>query len=268
MKAKAGIVAAAVMLALAGTAQAKSKAPGIDLVEVKGGSYQQGDTFDTGGEDEKPVHRVTVGDFHLGKYEVTQGQWKAVMKANPSHFQGDSLPVENVSWDDVQLFIKRLNKLTGKKYRLPTESEWEYAARSGGAEERYAGTSKGLDKETKGNELADYAWYEVNSAGQTHAVGVKRPNALGIHDLSGNVWEWVQDRYAADYYANSPAENPQGPEAGGDRVRRGGGWTSSERGVRNTFRYGDFSNARSDFVGFRLARSKEEPGAGHKAAQK
>ncbi|QXE91380.1 formylglycine-generating enzyme family protein [Geomonas subterranea] len=267
MKVSAGIVAAVVMLALAGTAQAKSKAPEIDLVEVKGGTYQQGDTFDTGGEDEKPVHQVTVSDFYLGKFEVTQGQWKAVMKTNPSHFQGDSLPVENVSWDDAQFFIKRLNKLTGKKYRLPTESEWEYAARSGGGD-KYAGTSKGLDKETKENELADYAWYDMNSGGQTHAVGVKKPNALGIHDLSGNVWEWVQDRYAADYYAKSATENPQGPETGQDRVRRGGGWTSSERGVRNTFRYGDFANARNDFVGFRLALSREDLVAGHKAVRK
>lgn len=248
---------AVVVLALAGQASAKSKGPVIELVAVQGGGYQQGDGFDTGGEDEKPVHAVTVRDFYLGKYEVTQGEWKAVMKQNPSRFVGDSLPVDSVSWDDVQLFIKKLNKLTGKKYRLPTESEWEYAARSGGKAEKYAGTSKGLDKETKENELADYAWYDVNSGEQTHAVGVKKPNGIGIHDLSGNVWEWVQDRYAAEYYAKSPQENPTGPEAGSDRVRRGGSWASSERGVRATFRYGDFADSRKDFVGFRLALDKE-----------
>ncbi len=258
---KQGMLTAVLLLALAGVAGAASKVPGIELVEVKGGTYQQGDTFNVGGEDERPVHKVTVKDFFIGKYEVTQEQWKAVVKKNPSHFIGDKLPVDSVSWDEAQDFIKKLNKKSGKKYRLPTESEWEYAARSGGKEELYAGTSKGLNKETKENELAEFAWYDVTSEEKTHDVGTKKPNGLGIHDLSGNVWEWVQDRFGNEYYGKSPEENPQGPETGGDRVRRGGSWSSSERGVRATFRYGDFTDAKKDFVGFRIALSPEDPNA-------
>jgi formylglycine-generating enzyme required for sulfatase activity len=261
------MLVAACVAVLAGSAAAGSKAPAIELVEVKGGSFQQGDTFEVGGEDEKPVHSVTVKDFYIGKYEVTQAQWKAVMKNNPSRFVGDRLPVDSVSWDDVQLFLKKLNKLSGRKYRLPTESEWEYVARAG-KDDKYSGTSKGLNKETKENELADYAWYEANSEGTTHEVGTKKANAFGVHDLSGNVWEWVQDRYAGDYYARSTELDPQGPETGTDRGRRGGGWASSERGVRNTFRYGDFPIARNDFVGFRLALSAQDLAEKPKQAHK
>ena len=230
---------------------ALAAAPEIELVPVKGGCFQMGDTFGGGGEDERPVHTVCVNDFLIGKFEVTQAQWKAIVKKNPSGFKGDRLPVENVSWNDVQGFIKKLNARTGKKYRLPTEAEWEYAARSGGKEEKFAGTSKD-------EELAEYALIDRNSQETTSEVGIRRPNGLGIHDLSGNVWEWVQDIYGATYYEQPGIQvNPKGQKVGEDRVRRGGGWTSSPRAVRTSYRYADFPDSRNKFVGFRLALSAD-----------
>jgi len=146
-----------------------------------------GDTFGDGKKDEKPSHKVCVNDFYLGIYEVTQGQWEKVMGNNPSSFKkGNNYPVERVSWEDVQQFIHRLNSQTGRKYRLPTEAEWEYAARSGGKQEKYAGTNQE-------GELKEYAWFTANSDFQTHPVGQKRPNGLGIYDMIGNVSEWCAD---------------------------------------------------------------------------
>ena len=175
-----------------------------------------GDTFGDGGSDEKPIHEVCVDDFYLGEHEVTQGEWKEVMGNNPSEFKncGDDCPVETVSWNDVQHYIRKLNNKTGLNYRLPTEAEWEYAARSGGREERYAGTSKK-------SELGDYAWYWGNSGKKTHPVKTKQPNFLGLYDMSGNVYEWVSDWYGKDYYRNSPKDNPKGPGSGKYRVLRG-----------------------------------------------
>lgn len=189
----------------------------IEMVAIKGGTFQMGSN---GNDDEKPIHTVMISDFYIGKTEVTQAQWIAIMGSNPSYFKGDNLPVEQVSWDDVQVFIDKLNAKTGKTYRLPTEAEWEYAA-GGGENNRtvFAGTN---DESNLGN----YAWWGKNNNGTTHAVGTKKPNQLGIYDMSGNVWEWCSDWYSADYYLNSPENNPKGPASGSSRVMRGGSWLS------------------------------------------
>jgi formylglycine-generating enzyme required for sulfatase activity len=225
-------------------------APEIEMVYVKGGCFQMGDTFGDGFDWEKPVHEVCIDDFYIGKYEVTQKQWMAVMGSNPSIFKscGDNCPVENVSWDDAQDFINKLNEMTGGKYRLPSEAEWEYAARSGGKNEKYAGTSDP-------GELEDYAWFEDNSGRKTHPVGKKRPNGLGIYDMSGNVWEWVKDHFDEAYYEQSPRRNPRGPESGTGRVNRGGGWGSDARHIRAAHRGNDMSDVKGSGIGFRLAKT-------------
>jgi len=196
-------------------------ATGMEMIFVKGGCFQMGDTFGDGDNHEKPVHEVCVDDFYLGKYEVTQGQWKRIMRNNPSHFSncGDNCPVEKVSWDDVQDFIRKLNSQSGKNYRLPTEAEWEYAARSGGKSEQYAG----------GNDVNAVAWYDGNSVGKTHPAGQKQPNGLGLYDMSGNVWEWCNDWYGSNYYSQSTRNNPEGPSSGTYRVLRAGTGTGSNR---------------------------------------
>jgi formylglycine-generating enzyme required for sulfatase activity len=182
-------------------------APKIEMVSVSGGCFRMGDTFGDGIPDERPVHEVCVDHFSIGKYEVTRAEWQAVMGNNPSNFIGDRRPVVNVSWDDAQAFIRKLNRQTGKRYRLPTEAEWEYAARSGGKKEKWAGTSDP-------SQLDSYAWSKENSWLKVHVVGMKRPNGLGIYDMSGNVWEWVQDRYGDVWYEESPKDNPPGTENG------------------------------------------------------
>ena len=186
----------------------------MEFLFVKGGCFQMGDTFGDGDADEKPVHEVCVDDFYIGKYEVTQGQWQAIMDENPSYNKncGDNCPVENMSWNDVQEFIYRLNQKTGQTYRLPTEAEWEYAVRAGSTTRYYWGNR--MD--------GDYAWYLENSGNKTHPVGQKKPNNLGIYDMSGNVWEWVSDWYDESYYKKSPRDNPQGPASGTAHVLRGG----------------------------------------------
>ena len=221
--------------------------PEIEMVFVKGGCFQMGDTFRDGGEDERPVHEICVEDFYLGKYEVTQAQWKAVMGNNPSGFNdcGDDCPIENVSWDDVKGFIEKLRDKTGKRYRLPTEAEWEYAARSGGMGAKWSGTNDG-------NELTHYAWFAENAEKRTHPVGQKKPNSLGIYDMSGNVSEWVMDRYDEKYYKQSPKENPRGPESGGYRVLRGGIFYDIARHTRTTSRDEYPQSYRISCVGFRL----------------
>lgn len=217
------------------------------MVAVKGGCFQMGDTFGDGGPNEKPVHEVCVGDFQIAKYEVTQDQWQQVMGSNPSKFKGRGrLPVEQVSWDDAQQFIAKLNQTTGKRYRLPTEAEWEYAARSGGKDEKYAGcTSKA--------ELGDYAWYDGNSNEQSHEVGLKRPNGLGLHDMSGNVHEWCSDWYGGGYYEESPKKNPPGPKTGSQRVFRGGSWAGLAASTTIAGRGRNNPDIRADMLGLRLA---------------
>ncbi|KAF0159731.1 MAG: hypothetical protein FD159_229 [Syntrophaceae bacterium] len=221
---------------------------GIELIFVKGGCYQMGDTVGGGESNEKPVHEVCVNDFYMGKYEVTQGQWKKVMGNNPSYYSGcgDNCPVEMVSWNDVQTFVEKLNRNSGKRYRLPTEAEWEYAARSGGKSEKWPGTSSE-------SSLGDYAWYSSNSGSKTHPVGQKQPNGLGLHDMSGNVWEWCSDWYGNKYYNQSPRDNPAGPSSGSLRVQRGGSWGNFAASTRAADRYRVKPGVRYCDLGFRLA---------------
>jgi len=240
------ILAGALLLAMVGVADC---APEIEMVYVKGGCYQMGDTFGDGADDEKPAHEVCIDDFYIGKYPVTQAQWQSVMQHNPSHFKdcGRDCPVEQILWEDAWKFIDKLNELTGKKYRLPTEAEWEYAARSGGKQDKYSG----------GNRVGSVAWYSGNSGGRTHPVGTKSPNRLGIYDMSGNVWQWVQDWYGHAYYQESPRSNPQGPASGPYHVLRGGSWLSGAGYARVACRgrlLPDFY--RINHCGFRLAMTK------------
>jgi sulfatase modifying factor 1 len=220
----------------------------IEFVLIKGDCFQMGDTFGDGQGDEKPVHTVCVDDYYIGKYEVTQGQWQSVMGNNPSFFKkcGEKCPVEQVSWNDIQEFITKLNAKTGKKYRLPTEAEWEYAARSGGKKEKYAGTSSDV-------ELGKYAWYSANSGGSVHPSGQKQPNSLGVYDMTGSVWEWCQDWYGEKYYSQGPRKNPAGPPSGTLRILRGGAWLFEPAGIRASTRYGLTPEARGDLYGFRLS---------------
>jgi len=235
----------------------KDTTTGMEFVFVKGGCYMMGD-FSGDGTDwhgagesnERPVHEVCVDDFYIGKYEVTGGQWKQLMGSNPSRDSGckegdDSCPVEFIKWSDIQDFIGRLNKKSdGSKYRLPTEAEWEYAARSGGKKDRYSG----------GNDIVSVGWYGANAGDKTHPVGTKLPNALGIYDMSGNVWETTSDWYSSDYYAKSPRNNPAGPDSGDRRVIRGGCATGSFLNLRTT-RRGAQEPDQPNADGFRLLKT-------------
>ncbi len=218
----------------------------MQFVWVKGGCFQMGDTFGDGDSDERPVHEVCVDGFYMGKYEVTQGEYKKLTGSNPSYNdKGDLFPVEKVSWNDAQAFIKQLNRGSGKQYRLPTEAEWEYAARSGGRKEKYSGS----------NSVDSVAWSKSNSGGSTHKVGRKAANGLGLYDMSGNVWEWCSDWYWKNYYASSPGKNPTGPSSGSYRVNRGGSWLNAPRGVRAAGRNWNRPVYRSYDLGFRLVLS-------------
>jgi formylglycine-generating enzyme required for sulfatase activity len=227
----------------------------IAMIYVDKGTFMMGCTAEQGDEclaDENPEHSVTLREFYISKTEVTQGLWKAVMEENPSYFTGDNLPVENVSWSAVQAFIAALNAKTGKTYRLPTEAEWEYAARGGKKSNgyRYSG----------GNTIGNVAWYDQNSGaagGKTHPVGTKTPNELGIYDMCGNVWEWVSDWYSPAYYsASSPeATNPTGPPSGINRVIRGGGFDGEATFLRNSRRRDVSPTFSYHNLGFRLALS-------------
>ena len=189
----------------------------IEMVKIEAGSFDMGATpeMEKPHKDELPVHRVTLtNDYYLGKYEVTQTLWKAVMGKNPSRYKGANLPVGQVSWNDCQKFILKLNQLTGKSFRLPTEAEWEFAARGGNKSKGYQYSGS--------NSLDDVAWYKNNSGDAIHAVGTKQPNELGIYDMSGNVWEWCQDVEGA--YGSFPQTNPAGSVNGVFRIQRGGCW--------------------------------------------
>jgi formylglycine-generating enzyme required for sulfatase activity len=215
----------------------------IDMVAIRGGTFQMGSESCEAQWYEQPVHTVTLSSFQIGKYEVTQGQWQALMGSNPSRYQkGDPYPVEQVSWNAVQTFISRLNQQTGKRYRLPTEAEWEYAARGGSTEDRY------------GN-LDLSAWYSGNSGGTTHPVGGKQPNAYGLYDMLGNVWEWCQDWFGE--YTASAGSNPTGPHDGMGRTDRGGGFETLATGVRVSNRSGYPPGNSYDYLGFRLAMDAE-----------
>lgn len=189
------------------------------MIRVEGGTFTMGATREQGSDafdDEKPTHDVTLSSYSIGETPVTQELWQAVMGGNPSRFEGVQRPVEIVSWYDCQDFIGKLNELTGKAFRLPTEAEWEYAARGGKQSKGY--------KYSGSNNINEVAWYDANSSGQTHPVKEKMPNELGIYDMSGNVWEWCRDWYGS--YSSSPQTNPKGPTSGSYLVFRGGGWGS------------------------------------------
>ena len=217
----------------------------FEMVLVEGGTFRMGATSEQEVEaksNEKPVHSVTLSSYYIGKTEVTQVLWEAVMGINPSRFKGDYLPVENVSWDDCQEFIQKLNSLTGHNFRLLTEAEWEFACRGGNNSRGY--------KYSGSNKLGSVAWYNGNSGSKTHPVGTKAPNELGIYDMSGNVWEWCGDRYAS--YTSYSQTNPKGP-SGWYHVNRGGSWFSNARGCRSSYRDRDEPTYRHDILGLRLA---------------
>ena len=225
---------------------------------VGGGNFTQGATSDQGGaceNDEKPAHKVFLRSFLIGETEVTQELWQIVMGSNPSRFVGINRPVERVSWNACQVFIQKLNALTGLRFRLPTEAEWEYAARGGNKsrQTKYAGS----------NDLSNIAWWQTNSGSSTHQVAQKQPNELGLYDMSGNVWEWCNDRYAEKYYSmlvegtDGMISNPEGPKTGTNRVCRGGGWFFGPTFCRNAFRF-NFNPADSSYyIGLRLALDAE-----------
>ncbi len=229
---------------------------GMEFIRVPAGTFFMGAGEDEeGSSKEKPRHRVSISHpFYLGRYEVTQEQWMAVMGGvNPSNFLSLDRPVDEVSWNDIQLFIERLNKKEqGQLYRLPTEAEWEYAARAG------SDTAYAYGDDPEGVQLGQYAWYELNSGKQSHPVGSLRPNGWGFYDMHGNVTEWVQDRYDKDYYSKGPEENPKGPATGRKRVVRGGSWINQAYSCRSAFRgYYSPDYTDSDF-GFRIVRIIED----------
>ena len=217
---------------------------GMEFVWVPGGCFNMGSN--EGGDDEKPIHEVCLDGFWIGKYEVTQREWQSIMGNNPSYFKkGNRFPVENVSWDDAKAFIKKLNGRTGETFALPSEAQWEYAARSGGKNQIYSG----------GNDVDRFAWYTKNRSGTTHKVGTKAANDLGIHDMSGNVWEWCEDIYADDAYKKHTRNNPIYAQSGSFRVFRGGCWDNNPAYVRCAFRCRNAPDFRYSLLGFRLLRA-------------
>ena len=255
----------------------------FEMIAVKGGTFTMGSTDQYADSDEKITHNVTVSDFMIGKFEVTQKLWKAVMGSNPSYFKGDNLPVENVSWNDAQEFIKKLNQQTGQNFRLPTEAEWEYAARGGTNTSLYNGENIIINGTNNSPNLDRLAWYGGNcgqnytssagcdvsngynisgwsekqyndSKGGTHPVGLKQPNAYGLYDMLGNVWEWCQDWYGD--YSSSLQTNPKGPTSGSGRVNRGGSWSGNAGSCRVSYRHSYYPDSRNNYLGFRLAAGK------------
>jgi len=217
-----------------------------NMVTIPAGTFtmgcdgkRDGDCYDS----EKPAHQVALSSYAISKYEVTQRQWQAVMGSNPSAFKDcPDCPVEQVSWNDVQEFLKKLNQLSGKQYRLPTEAEWEYAARGGAKSQSYLYSGS--------KEAGEVAWYSDNSADKTHPVGGKNANELGLYDMSGNVWEWCADWYAT--YSATASKNPTGPAKGVGYVFRGGSWFGTPRGCRAVYRSTGEPTIRYFNLGLRL----------------
>ena len=237
-----------------------------EMVFVAGGTFQMGSNFSLAAKshnhllsfiasgtykeesisveiNEQPVHSVTLSSYYIGKYEVTQAQWQAIMGNNPSNFVGDDLPVESVSWDDIQSFLQKLNSKTKKQYRLPTIAEWEFAARGGNSSNNYTYSGS--------NNINDVAWYTENSSYKTHIRGGKQANELGIYDMTGNVWEWCSDWY--ETYSASPVQNPTGPTEGFVREYRGGSWVFNPDYCRVAFRGSHAPAFRNGDLGFRVA---------------
>jgi formylglycine-generating enzyme required for sulfatase activity len=223
----------------------KDLVTGMDFVWVPGGNFQMGSNES---ENEKPIHKVTLRGYWMAKYELTQSQWQKIMGYNPSVFNkmglctSSNCPVETISWEDVKTFISKLNRKSSAKYRLPTEAEWEYACRSGGKDQKFCG----------GNNIKSLGWYDVNSGDKTHPVGKKIPNGLGLYDMSGNVWEWVEDKYGKSYYGIKPVRNPKGPIEGFTHVIRGSSWVNKAWNARSAKRKDDRPDHRSFFIGARL----------------
>ena len=214
---------------------------------VPAGSFMMGASPDDGEADvsENPRHRVEITKhFYIGVHVVTQELYERVTEKNPSEFKGADRPVELVSWNDAVEFCRRLSEMTGENYRLPTEAEWEYAFRAGTETKYYWGD----------NMDSDYAWHDDNSGGETHSVGQKHPNAWGMYDMSGNVWEWCQDWFDENYYSRSPAQDPVGPESGTSRVVRGGSWYNYPKSMRSSSRFGFRPDKGNHYIGFRVVR--------------
>ncbi|MBO4580949.1 MAG: formylglycine-generating enzyme family protein [Bacteroidales bacterium] len=227
-----------------------------DMVKVQGGTFLMGavsgDTLAY--DDEKPQHSVTLSDFYICKYEVTQELWQAVMGSTPTYGggwtaeygKGDKYPAYRISWNDCDTFIQRLNAKTGLNFRMPTEAEWEYAARGGNKSQGYTYAGS--------NTIGDVAWYSSNSDSKTHPVMQKTVNELGLYDMTGNVWEWCSDWFSSTYYTESAgASNPKGPSTGSNRVFRGGGWTTDASNCRVSYRSFNAPFNHYNNIGFRLA---------------
>jgi formylglycine-generating enzyme required for sulfatase activity len=218
----------------------------FEMVFVEGGTFTRGCDSNSRGciNDEIPIHQVTLPDFYIGKFEVTQLLWRTVMGHNPSRLRGDHLPVESVSWNDCREFIRRLNEMTGVQFSLPTEAQWEFAARGGNKSRgyRYSGSDN----------IDEVAWYKENSGGRVRRVGDKAPNELGIHDMTGNVFEWCSDWYNANYFRFSAEESPIGPVLGSYRVFRGGSWRNSASFTLPTRRNYNRPDKRFNDLGLRL----------------
>jgi formylglycine-generating enzyme required for sulfatase activity len=220
---------------------------GMEFVLIPSGTFMMGSpTSEKDRDDDETQHQVTISkSFYLGKYEVTQAEWEKVMGSNPSYFKGcPRCPVENVSWEDVQDFIRKLNTKGEGRYRLPTEAEWEYAARAGSTARYSYGDGEGS--------LGNYAWYSANSGSKTHEVGTKQPNEWGLYDMHGNVWEWCGDWYGA--YSSSAQIDPTGATSGSYRVIRGGSWNYVAVNLRSANRYSNSPSFRSYNLGFRVVR--------------
>ena len=247
-----GVVAVAVLVAVlamngkGGDLDINVNGVNFTMKFVQGGTFQMGSNESINDSWEQPVHSVTVSSFYMAETEVTQALWEAVMGSNPSGFKGANLPVESVSWIDCQEFICKLNNLTGKNFRLPTEAEWEFAARGGNETNQY--------KYAGSNNIAIVAWYSGTAfEGGTHQVKTMQPNELGLFDMSGNVWEWCQDWFG--FYGSGSQTNPQGPSSGLSRVLRGGGWDNPDGDCRVSARYYYDPDSSAVSLGFRLALS-------------
>ena len=221
-----------------------------NMITVQGGSFTMGctNTDDYCRDDEKPAHNVTLRNFAIGCYPVTQAQWQAIMNRNasPKPYNGD-YPIVTITWTSIQTFLKKLNRITKKNYRLLTEAEWEFAARGGNSSNGY--------KYSGSNELNTVGWHSSNSNFKLQPVGQKTSNEIGIYDMSGNIWEWCSDWYKSNYYAKSPSTNPSGAFSGKYRVLRGGSWNTKTMYCRITTRNCNQPNSAFDDVGFRIART-------------
>lgn len=231
-----------------------AKSVNIEMVSVPGGKFDMGE--DSAATDRRPAHTVILKDFTIGKYEVTEAVWMAVMGSNPSTYTYcDDCPVTGVSFNDIQKFLEKLNSMTGKHYRLPTEAEWEFAARGGVKEHmRKNNEDKMVGNRHSGRVVLQYvAWFERNAKDHVHPVGKKDPNQLGICDMTGNVEEWCNDWYSKDYFSKRDVTNPQGANGGISKVVRGGSWRSEANEVSVTRRAAYLPDEKSISLGFRLA---------------